>query len=53
MNVVKGLIYLAFPAFAQRKLRMLTHQWANRVVLGGIIFLILAALLGYHVWIAA
>ena len=52
-NVVKALIYFAFPAFGLRKLHFLSHERANRVVGGGIIFLLLAGVLGYHVWSAA
>jgi hypothetical protein len=49
-NVVKAVIYFAFPAFALRKLRIISHDRANLVVAGGVFFLLLAGLLGYHVW---
>ena len=50
-NVVKALLYLAFPAFALRKLGKLSHEREKLIVVGGIVFLLLAVLLGYHVWI--
>jgi len=49
-NVVKALIYFAFPAFGLRRFQFLSHERANLVVGGGIIFLLLAGVLGYHVW---
>ena len=52
-NVVKALLYFAFPAFGLRKLQFLSHERANLVVGGGILFLVLAAGLGYHVWSTA
>ena len=52
-NVVKALIYFAFPAFGLRKLQSLSHERANVVVGGGILFLLLAGVLGYHVWSTA
>ncbi|MGB7156934.1 MAG: hypothetical protein WBD40_02640 [Tepidisphaeraceae bacterium] len=52
-NVIKALIYFAFPAFALRKLRILSHERSNLLVGGGVFFLLLAALLGYHVWTTA
>jgi len=50
-NVVKALIYFVFPAFGLRKLQFLSHKRASLVVGGGILFLLLAGVLGYHVWI--
>ena len=47
-NVVKSLVYLTFPAFGLRKLQFLSHERANLVVGGGILFLLLACDLGYH-----
>ena len=52
-NVVKALLYFTVPAFGLRKLQSLSHQRANPVVGGGILFLLLAGVLGYHVWSAA
>jgi hypothetical protein len=49
-NVVKALIYFAFPAVGLRRFQFLSHERANLVVGGGIIFLLLAGVLGYHVW---
>jgi hypothetical protein len=52
-NVVKALIYFLFPAFGLRKLQSLSRERANPVVVGGILFLLLAGVLGYHVWSTA
>ena len=52
-NVVKALIYFAFPAFALRKLQFVSQERVNMIVVAGILFLLLAALLGYHVWATA
>ena len=52
-NVVKALLYFTVPAFGLRKLQSLSHQRANPVVGGGILFLLLAGVLGYHVWSTA
>ena len=52
-NVAKALAYLAFPAFALRKLGALSHKRANLIVVGGVGFLLLAAVLVYHVWSTA
>jgi hypothetical protein len=48
-NVVKAAIYLVFPAYALRKLPNLTRDRAKPVVVGGVLFLLLAGVLGYHV----
>ena len=52
-NVVKSLLYLMFPAIGLRTLQSLSHERANLVLLGGILFLLLAGVLGYHVWSTA
>ena len=49
-NVGKSLLYFTFPAFGLRKLQFLSHERANLVVGGGILFLLLAVALGYHLW---
>jgi hypothetical protein len=49
-NVLKALIYFVFPTFGLRKLQFLSHERANLVVAGGMISLLLAGVLGYHVW---
>ena len=52
-NVVKSLLYFTFPAFGLSKLKFLSHERANLVVGGGILFLLLAGALGYHLWSTA
>ena len=52
-NVLKALIYFAFPASGLRRLQYLSHERARLVGGGGILFLLLAAVLGYHVWSTA
>jgi hypothetical protein len=49
-QVIKALIYFTFPAFGLRKLQIPSHDRANVFVLPGILFMVLAAVLGYHVW---
>jgi hypothetical protein len=52
-NVIKALMYFVFPTFGLRRLQFLSHGRAHLVVSGGILFLLLAGLLGYHVWSTA
>jgi hypothetical protein len=49
-NVAKALLYFVFPAMGLRRLQFLSYQRANLIAGGGIVFLLLAAVLGYHVW---
>jgi hypothetical protein len=49
-NVFKALVYFTFPAVGLRRLQFLSHDRANLVVGAGGIVLLVAALLGYHVW---
>ena len=50
-QVIKALVYFAFPAFGLRKLQIPAPERANLFVIPGLLFLALAALLGYHVWV--
>ena len=52
-NVFKSLLYFTFPAFGLRKLQFLSHERANLVVGSGILLLLLAIALGYHLWSTA
>jgi hypothetical protein len=52
-NVVKALIYFTYPSFGLRRLQSLSHERANGIVAGGVIFLLLAGLLSYHLWSTA
>ena len=47
-QVLKALIYFTFPAFGLRKLQIPSHERPQLFVYPGSLFLILAALLGYH-----
>ena len=49
-NVIKALIYFAFPAIGLRRFQFLSHERANLIAGAGFLFLLLAGLLGYHVW---
>jgi hypothetical protein len=48
-QVVKALIYFTFPSFGLRKIRIPTAERAGLFVVPGLAFLLLAALLAYHV----
>ena len=52
-SVIKALLYFTFPAVVLRKLQSLSHERANLVVVGGIFFLLLAGVLGHHLWSTA
>jgi len=52
-QVVKAFLYFTFPAFGLRKLQIPSEERANMFVVPGVLFLALAALLGYHVWATA
>ena len=52
-NVAKAVIYFVFPAVGLRRLQFLSHKRASLVGVGGVVFLLLAAALGYHVWSTA
>ncbi len=47
-QVLKALIYFVFPAFGLRKLQIPSHERAYLFVVPGVLFLVLAGLLGYH-----
>jgi hypothetical protein len=49
-SVAKALMYLVFPQFGLRRLEHLSHERANLIVGSGILFLLLALMLGYHLW---
>ena len=50
-QVAKALIYFAFPDFGLRQLGIPTNERAYTFVIGGVALLLLAAVLGYHLWI--
>jgi len=52
-NVVKALMYFVFPALGLRRLQSLSQERAYLVVGSGILFLLLAGVLGYHLWSTA
>jgi hypothetical protein len=51
-QVAKALLYFTFPAFGFRKLQIPSPERAHLFVYPGLVFLLLAALLSYHVWFA-
>ena len=52
-QVVKGLIYFTFPAFGLRRLQTVSYERAFVFIPAGVAFLVLAAVLGYHLWATA
>jgi hypothetical protein len=48
-QVVKALVYFTFPAYGLRKLQIPSHDRPLLLVVPGVLFLVLAAALGYHV----
>jgi hypothetical protein len=48
-QVVKALVYFAFPSYGLRKMQIPTAERANIFVLPGVAFIALAGLLAYHV----
>ena len=49
-QVVKALVYFNFPGYGLRKLQIPSEERAYIFVAPGFAFLILAAVLGYHLW---
>ena len=47
-QVLKALIYFVFPEFGLRKLQTPSHERAHLFIYPGVVFLVLAGLLGYH-----
>jgi len=47
-QVVKALIYFAFPSFGLRRLAMASPERAHLFVYGGVVFIALAGLFIYH-----
>ena len=47
-QVLKALIYFVFPSYGLRKLQIPSYERAHLFVYPGIVFVLLAALLGYH-----
>ena len=52
-QVVKGLLYFTFPSFGIRRMQFVTYERANMFIAPGMMFLVLAAVLGYHLWSTA
>jgi hypothetical protein len=52
-HVAKALAQFAFPSFALRKLQLPSLARPGPFVAGGVAFLLLAALLCYHLWATA
>ena len=49
-QVLKALVYFAFPTCGLRKLQIPSHERAHLFVAPGVLFILLAAALGYHLW---
>lgn len=50
-QLLKGFIYFMFPAFPLRRgLRIPSYERAWVFIPGGLMFLVLAGVLGYHLW---
>jgi hypothetical protein len=49
-NVLKALLYFTFPAIGLRRLQALSHERANLVAASGILLLLVAGVISYHVW---
>lgn len=49
-QVLKAFLYFTFPAFGLRKLHIPSPERAGLFVVPGVLFLLLAAALGYHLW---
>jgi hypothetical protein len=47
-QVTKAFLYFVFPAVGLRKLQIPSHEKAHLFVYPGVLFLVLAGLLGYH-----
>jgi hypothetical protein len=47
-QVIKALIYFVFPEFGLRQLQRPSHERAHQFVYPGLVFFVLAGLLGYH-----
>jgi hypothetical protein len=47
-QVIKAFIYFVFPSVGLRKLQMPSHERAHQFIYPGLVFLVLAGLLGYH-----
>jgi hypothetical protein len=52
-QVLKGLVYFTFPAFGLRRMQMVSNERAYIFIPGGVVFLVLAGVLGYHLWATA
>ncbi len=50
-QVLKELIYFAFPAFGLRQLARVSPERAHLFIAPGVLFIGLAGLLAYHLWL--
>jgi hypothetical protein len=49
-QLVKGTVYFAAPSFATRRMKMISIERAWVFIPPGIVFLVLAGLLGWNLW---
>jgi hypothetical protein len=52
-NVLKAFLYFTFPAVGLRRIQSVSHERAGQIVGGGIFSLLVAGILGYHIWSTA
>jgi len=50
-QVLKAAVYFIFPAYGLAKLQIPSHERPWQFVVPGAAFVVLAGVLGYHVWI--
>lgn len=50
-QVVKALIYFIFPAYGLRKMEIVSAERSSMFIWPGLAFILLAGLLGYHLWV--
>jgi hypothetical protein len=50
-QVLKALIYFTFPRVALKRSQGISHERTKHFVAAGVVCLLLAAMLGYHLWV--
>ncbi len=52
-QVLKAAVYFTFPAFAGRRMQLVSLERAHLFIYPGVAFVVLAGLLAYHVFLTA